>query len=143
MVNLVANNVSVGSDDKYIPETFNPNIGDHIFILDCSWVHHPGDVYNDRNWLYNEAIAEGLYCAEAEVIGQPYMKTIHGESKDYEVRMVDVRVVKNNEEFAIVAMHKNDHATSREDLREKLFHRQAIDLEFEGSEVDDPSMLFC
>lgn len=139
-------------DDRYIPETFNPNVGDHIFILDRSWTHHPGDVYNDRNWLYNEALGEGLYCAEAEVISKPYMKTIHGESKDYddcnrqmtyEVRMVDVRVLKNNEEFAIVAMHKNDHATSREDLRDKLFNRQAIDLEFECSEVDDPSMLFC
>lgn len=122
-------------DDKYIPETFNPNIGDHIFILDRSWVHHPGDVYNDRNWRYNEAIGDELYKAEAVVIGKPYMKTIHGESKDYEVRMVDVRVIKSNEEFAIVAEHKNDHATSLEDLREKLFHRGCIELEFEGSEI--------
>lgn len=130
---------------KTSPENqFNPNIGDHIFILDRSWIHHPGDVYNDKNWRYNESIGDGLYKAEAEVIGKPYMKTIHGTEEDYgnchhqktyEVRMVNVRVLKNNEEYAIVAEHKNDHAVSLEDLEDKLFYRGCIEREFSGSEI--------
>lgn len=125
---------------KADPENqFNPSIGDHIFILDRSWVHHPGDVYNDKNWTYNEAIGDGLYKAEAVVIGKPYTKTIHEVNRDYEVRMVDVHAIKKNEDFAIVAEHKNDHAVSLEDLKEKIFFRHGIELEMEGSEVEDPS----
>lgn len=55
--------------------------------------------------------------------------------------MVDVRVLKNNEKYAIVAEHKNDHAVSLEDLKEKIFFRHGIELEMEGSEIEDPSYI--
>lgn len=69
------------------------------------------------------------------------MKTIYNGCKSYEVRMVDVRVLKNNEKYAIVAEHKNDHAVSLEDLKEKIFFRHGIELEMEGSEIEDPSYI--
>lgn len=99
--------------------TFKCNVGEHIYILDRSFVHHVGEHINASDLSLNRKLREELYKKEAVVIREPYIEEIMWGPKGITKKtlMFDAYVPSLDIKVTLTASYKFAHAHSKKEMQ--------------------------